>query len=572
MSDLQGLASNLKQIHRQNYKRYKEIKGQYQGNGFRFQIDHVQGDPYADFSKGRVFLNPKDHNLPESVFRSTERQLACRDYLTRVFARLSRQKSRQVGTGKGGLLHIDAPGQAVLDKSSCLLHQDRTLELRFEFGLPAQGRRILGHEAASQLTQTLPQVIDQSLRWENLDSQDLETHMATVEDAEAMRRQLVDKQLVAFIGNQSVLPRLSGVSDRPLNEGAIPFESPPSLQVQLDRPNAGPIEGMGIPKGITLVVGGGYHGKSTLLRAIEKSIYPHIPGDGRETVVSHRQSVKIRAEDGRSVKGVDISPFIKELPQGRATDFFSSDNASGSTSQATNIIEAVEIGADLLLLDEDTSASNFMIRDERMQRLIAPEREPITPLIDRIGEIYQTQGLSAVLVMGASGDFFEIAHTVIGLHHYRCQDLTDEAKRIVAQYPSGRLREPQESFPATLRPRWLEASQLSARHRGKDVYIKTRDCDQIQFGSQTIDLAAVEQLCHPSQLRAISHALLWIRAQFQGQNISVKEAIDRCYNYIQDHGLAALDERPNGSIAEIRPWELATALNRLRNLAISPDA
>ena len=101
---------------------------------------------------------------------------------------------------------------------------------------------------------------------------------------------------------------------------------------------------MGIRKGITLIVGGGYHGKSTLLKALEAGVYNHIAGDGREFVITDDTAFKLRAEDGRSITGVDISPFIKNLPNKKDTVHFSTEDASGSTSQAANLMEALESG------------------------------------------------------------------------------------------------------------------------------------------------------------------------------------------------------------------------------------
>ena len=181
-----------------------------------------------------------------------------------------------------------------------------------------------------------------------------------------------------------LLPRRSGVDDRPLEGGGVvPFRSPESLRVVLQAPNAGSVPGMGVPVGVTLVVGGGFHGKSTLLRALEAGVYNHRPGDGRERVVSDPDTVKVRAEDGRAVAGVDISAFIDGLPLGQDTHHFTTPNASGSTSQAATIVEALESGAHALLVDEDTSATNFMLRDRRMQSLVPKDAEPITPFQPR---------------------------------------------------------------------------------------------------------------------------------------------------------------------------------------------
>ena len=312
---------------------------------------------------------------------------------------------------------------------------------------------------------------------------------------------------------------------RPLETNAVPFESPESLRVTFNRPNGGPISGMGIPRGVTLIVGGGYHGKSTLLRAIELGVYNRIPGDGREFVVTDDAAVKIRAEDGRSVRGVDISTFINNLPQGQSTRSFSTENASGSTSQAANIIEAIEAGARVLLIDEDTSATNFTIRDRRMQELIAKEHEPITPFVDRVRPLFDEQGISTILVMGGSGDYFEAADTAIAMTHYRPQNVTEQVKDIAAKYHTGRQPDPQSPLtPPT--PRYLLPDSLDPSRGKRAVKWQVRDDDEIIFGSDEIDLSAVEQLVDTGQLRAIAEAMVYLKQDYPHSNQTLAQLLD----------------------------------------------
>ena len=211
------------------------------------------------------------------------------------------------------------------------------------------------------------------------------------------------------------------------------------MEVELPTIHHGLIKGMGLPKGVSLIVGGGYHGKSTLLKAIEKGVYNHIRGDGREWVISSNNTVKIRAEDGRRIEKVDIKYFIDNLPGGEDTRQFSSVNASGSTSQAANIMEAIEIGSDLLLMDEDTSATNFMIRDAKMQALVAKEKEPITPFIDRIRSLYEKHEISTILVIGGAGDYLDVADQVVMLDAYQVYDVSARAKEVAKSIESNRL-------------------------------------------------------------------------------------------------------------------------------------
>ncbi|MEO1070616.1 MAG: ABC-ATPase domain-containing protein, partial [Cyanobacteria bacterium J06638_6] len=408
------LYDQLYRLDGKGYGAYKTLKGEYDYGDFVLHIDHVQGDPFAAPSRVRVVVPQAIAGFPPALWDLPCRAIALADYLTRGFYRVAQGQERRSGSGKSGQIAIVRPSQAVLDRSAARVTPE-AVELRFTVGLPAFGRRIAGRQAADLLCHAVPELVAKTLFYTALDAAKIQCHINTVEDGEALRTQLADHKLVAFVADGAMLPRRSGVDDRPLEVHPIPFRSPDSLRVTLTCPHAGAVTGMGIPQGITLIVGGGYHGKSTLLRAIEAAVYNHIPADGRHQVVTASAAVKVRAEDGRSIAGVDISPFIGSLPQGQSTLSFSTPNASGSTSQAANIIEAIEAGATALLVDEDTSATNFMIRDRRMQALIAKDKEPITPFIDQIRQLYDDYGVSTILVMGGSGDYFDVADTVIGL-------------------------------------------------------------------------------------------------------------------------------------------------------------
>nr|HQU61076.1 ABC-ATPase domain-containing protein [Saprospiraceae bacterium] len=376
------------------------------------------------------------------------------------------------------------------------------------------------------------------------------------------RQKLSGLGLIAFIADGALLPRASGVDPRPLKEGIL-FQSPPALKVEVELPNR-KLSGMGIPEGITLVVGGGYHGKSTLLRAIELGVYNHIPGDGREFVVTLPNAAKARAEDGRYVEKTDISPFINNLPQGKDTKRFSTSNASGSTSQAANVIEALEAGAGALLIDEDTSATNFMIRDYRMQQLVPKEREPITPFIDKARQLYQDMGVSSIVVVGGSGLYFDIADRVICMIDYQPHDLTEEAKAISRRYREARLSEGGESF-GPIAARHPVGQSMDAR-KGRMEKVKAHALRSIQFGYEEIDMSAVEQVVEDGQLRAIGDALLYARQYLDGQSLA--EALEEVMADIEANSLDVLSRQKSGHYSAFRKLELAAALNRLRGMQV----
>jgi predicted ABC-class ATPase len=558
----------LNRIDGKGYPAYKDIRGEYEFPGFMLLIDHVQGDPFAAPSRLRVRAPQEVAGYPPDTFSNRSRRIALADFLTRAFDAAARQVAGTArrGSGKSGLIAIDRPGQQILERTSVLLDED-AVEARFVVGLPAAGRRVLGRQAAAMLCDDLPRIVESALRFPADNQAALYHHIQTAEDADWLRSQLAANGLVAFVADGAVLPRRSGVDDRPLHTGVIFFHSPPSLRVEFRLPNAGPVTGMGVPAGVTLIVGGGYHGKSTLLNALERGVYDHIPGDGRELVVADAGAVKIRAEDGRAVAGVDISLFIGALPNGADTCHFSTANASGSTSQAANIIEALEAGARVLLVDEDTAATNFMIRDHRMQELIAKEREPITPFIDKVRQLYDQHGVSTILVMGGSGDYFDVADIVIAMDAYVPRNVTAQAKAIAQKYRAERRPEGGDRF-GEVTPRVPLAESLDPSKGRREVKISARGVKTILFGTNEIDLAAVEQLVDPGQLNAIGQALYYARQRTMDGRRTLPEILDAVMTDVDREGLDVLDRRLVGDLIRFRRYELAAALNRLRTLRV----
>ncbi len=565
MKSLEELGQLLMRLDGRGYKAYKQIAGRYEGPGFILSIDHVQGDPFAEPSRLRIFVSKSRGNFPLWALENRIRRVAAADFINRRLAHSVRTTRQRCGSGKSGVIEVLTPGQQVLQRTSLFLNEAGEVEARIKVGLPARGRSVLGKAAKNLLLNNVVDVIEASLVYEALNEEDLKHHLDCVEDSQALRAQLSDRGLVSFVANGAILPRRSGVDDRPAyGSNIIDFESPNLRAVTLRAPNAGDISGMGIPEGITLIIGGGYHGKSTLLRAIELGVYDHLPGDGRERVVTIESAVKIRAEDGRSIAGVDISNFIDGLPGGQDTRFFHSENASGSTSQAAGIVEALEVGARCLLLDEDTCATNFMIRDARMQRLVPARNEPITPFIDRAKHLSENLGISTVAVVGGAGDYFDVADCVIGMLDYMPSEQTEEANRIAVEMPSGRDEISRAWMsPALRRPK---LSSLDSKHPKKEGKIRVRDVGNMQMGDQELQLGAVEQLVEEAQVRAIANGLLWARKDFENPPLSMDDFYQRIIQRIENEGLQSILKRPTGDCAEFRIIEMAAVLGRLRSL------
>lgn len=562
MHDKERLFQRLIQLDGRSYATYKELRGTYDFGAFALHIDHVQSDPFAAPSRMRACVPQASAAYPPHTYQNSSRSVALSAYLIDSFAAQARRHTQRSGSGYSGLIEIATPGQLLLERSAMRI--DSTgVEARFTVGLPATGRRALGRQAAHLLCELLPEIIENALRYAANDAEEIERYITAGEDADILRTQLRARELVAFVADGSMLPRRSGIDDRPL-AGAVPFLSPPSLRVELELPNAGRVSGMGVREGVTLIVGGGFHGKSTLLRALERGIYNHRPDDGRQRVVCEASAVKIRAEDGRSIAGVDISPFINELPMGRDTTCFSSANASGSTSQAAYIAEAMEAGARTLLVDEDTAATNFMIRDERMRQLVS--HEPITPLVDRVHALYRERGISTVLAMGGSGDYLDVADCVIAMEDYLPRDVTKRARTIAAAHPTA--RKAATAHPLAIRERIPQPHSMDARRGKRSLDARTRGDHCVLFGRETIDLNGVEQLVDGGQTRAIARALLYARTHYIDGRRSLADVLDAVERDLAERGLDALDDRCLGDLTHFRRQELAAAINRLRSLQV----
>ncbi|AGT30853.1 ABC transporter ATPase [Geobacillus genomosp. 3] len=566
---METFRQRLRSIDQKGYKAYKAIEGTYRFPAFTLAIDHVQGDPFAEPSKVRVIV-PRAKTIVAPEWTNTKpRRIRCEDVLARrVHHELRQWPLRARGSGKSGLVLIDAPGQKVVERTAVQV-ADETITVCLSVGLPANGRRVLAKEAETIFFEQIPSVIERAVY--GLRQEDIVPAVELADQQHAIRRYLHEHGFVAFVANGAILPRESGVSDKPLRRGAVPFQSPPALEIAIPVPHrAEPIKGMGIRKGITLIVGGGYHGKSTLLQALEHGVYDHIAGDGREFVITDSGAVKIRAEDGRNVTAVDISPLIGTLPHGKETTQFSTENASGSTSQAASMIEMVEAGASAFLIDEDTSATNLLVRDARMQALVAKESEPITPYIDKARQLFHDYGISTVLVVGGLGDYLDIADWVIKMEAYVPFDVTAEAKQIALQMPSGRKTEGGESF-GRIRERIPLPRSLNSQ-KGKKAKAAARGRHVIQYGETDVLLYALEQLVDDSQTRAIAAALLYMeRNGWLANQQTVRELLDRMEKQWDDHGLGSISFRKGhpGELARPRRFELAAALNRLRTLRCS---
>lgn len=565
MQSAAELKQLLDRIDHRGYPAYKDTKGQYQFQGYVFSIDHVQGDPFASPSKVSVQVKGSTAGFPEELYKGRHQRAALQDEMTRQFYRaIQKYAFRAKGSGKSGLISVSKCGQEVLERTACEINpKNGDVKLRFEVGFPANGRTINARELEKIVFEFLPECVEQSLFYKNCDKKRVRSIIDLAEDQQYIRDELEKNDLIAFVANGAILPRESGVSDKPM-KGAVRFQSPKEMEVTMKLPHKGEISGMGIRRGITLIIGGGYHGKSTLLKALELGVYNHIQGDGREYVITKDDAMKIRAEDGRSIKKTDISMFINDLPNGKDTRGFYTEDASGSTSQAANVIESMEAGASVMLIDEDTSATNFMIRDELMQRVIHRDMEPITPFIDRILELYQVYGISTVIVAGSSGAYFHIADTIIQMDRYEPKEITKLAKETAKDFPAMSGMENPAEKPVFIRcPRQGRGFKPNDR-----IKMKTMGKEMVQLNRENIDLRYVEQLADTEQVSALGYCVRYAEKHlFQGKD-TIQNVVDKLEEKICREGLSSLCES-NASVANLampRRQEIFACLNRYRGL------
>lgn len=575
-SDLKALLSS---IHRKSYPAYKELRGVYSFGDYILSIDHVQGDPFAAPSSLSVRIPLTAAGFPGEYYEEKHTRIALQDYLTRQFEQqVYRFSFKAKGSGKSGLISVSRCGQEILERTACEITVNE-LTARFTAGFPANGRTINAPELEKILFDFLPVCVRKAFYYKNQNKRDVENVFFLAEDQFFIRQELKARNLAAFVADGAILPRQSGVSDKPLSD-CVPFSSPDSLRLEMDLPHKGIIRGMGIPVGITLIVGGGYHGKSTLLNALESGVYNHIAGDGREYVIADDTAVKLRSEDGRFVKDADISMFINDLPNKKDTHCFSTPDASGSTSQAAAIVESMEAGSRLFFIDEDTSATNFMVRDRFMQHVISRRKEPITPFLERAQDLYAKAGISTILVAGSSGAFFHIADTIIQMDCYRPVDITPSVKKLCKDFPLPSADTPAFVLPDSRRimtaPDFRESS---GRHRGgrpgegsrkgnENCRLKTKTHDRYTFsiGKESVDLRYVEQLSDYEQTAALASILRYACENVIDGKKTLDQVVKLLLRQLDSQGLSSVcgtSYTPCG-LAMPRPQEIYACFNRFR--------
>ena len=556
---MKALYQTIRTLNGKNYGLYKSLADKpWDFGDFALEFLHVQGDPYAPASRVVIKANLSMLGYAGEWGGSFERRLALSDFLHRKLSRLVKEKYPD----KDAAIVFDTAGPEMLVRNSLWIDNGE-LRACLQVRLPGEGRKIQAEVAAEILTMVLPDLVSAGLYYSKSDEAALQEHFRVLAERKEILAQLESRGLCAFVPDGAVLPRASGLSELPL-EGAVPFTAPEQMAVTLDVCGR-EIRGMGIPKGITVITGGAFHGKSTLLQALTRAVYPHIPGDGREGIVIDESALRVGVEDGRSVRGTDLSQFVRDLPGGVSTKNFNTLSASGSTSEAANLLEAMEAGSRAFLIDEDSSAVNFLIRDVRVRKLLGDDREPLIPLTDRIREI-SAQGYSFILVAGACGDYLDLADNIVIMANYKAEC----AKSSQPQTSSG------EAAASSARPfvGYMQPLQKSVRPTSaveRQVKVKLSGDTLLQIGFLVSDTSRLNTLVDKQQRLGAGFVLLNLLQNAASNSESsdasadsVAATIQKLHEKIQNVGFRNLPQGMSREMSLPRVVDIACVAFRLR--------
>ena len=559
---MKALYQKIRTLNGKNYGLYKSLANQpWDFGDFSLEFIHVQGDPYAPPSRVVIKAGLAMLGYASEWGGSFERRLALSDFLLRRLSRLVQERY----PGKDADIVFDVAGPEMLVRNSLWIDNGE-LRACLQVRLPGDGRKIQAESAAEILTMVLPDLVSAGLYCNKSDESALQEHYRVLAERKEILAQLESSGLCAFVPDGAILPRASGLSEMPL-ENAVPFVAPQEMAVTLNVCGR-EIRGMGIPKGITVITGGAFHGKSTLLQALTRAVYPHVPGDGREGIVIDESTLRVGVEDGRSVRGTDLSLFVRDLPGGVSTKDFNTLSASGSTSEAANLLEAMEAGARTFLIDEDSSAVNFLIRDVRVRKLLGDDREPLIPLTDRIREI-SANGFSFVLVAGACGDYLDLADNIVVMANYKaeCAKTGDLAARNAAE-PSGTAISMPSNRPFTAYMQPLQKSVRPTSQVERQVKVKLAGDTLLQIGFLVSDTSRLNTLVDKQQRFGAGFLLLNLlqnAASNAESDDSISATIQKLYEKIQNVGFRNLPQGMSREMSLPRVVDIACVAFRLRH-------
>ncbi|VGO12027.1 hypothetical protein PDESU_00576 [Pontiella desulfatans] len=575
MKDKKEFYNLLSGLDGQPYSEYQQLVGDFDFS--RYVIKCTGIDFESEELASPVFsirIPQTIAEIPEYLFDSPVRRTAMEDLLLR---RLASNINKIANYDHNGVARrhvgVSAPNQKILPRNALLLTKEY-IEVRLEVSLPVQsvvvdGEHILsidGEMAQQIFFEDLPEVVSNSLLYCNIEAADADEHVNNMEDADRLRQYLGASGQVAFVAEGALVTRLPG-QDIPDYERLSPVEVDASLVEEVEVPHAGTVSGLGIPNGLTLILGESNSGRVDLMDAIAQGIYNHVPGDGREHVVTVADAVNIRSEVGRSIQQVDISAFAKALPDGGNPASYSSKSSGSFSSQAASTVEALEAGARVLLFDEHSSSSTFLSSDTRVSSLIGESSR--NTLAARARQMVDELGIS-IVVAGSSlvAEFIPIADKVLKVENFCVSDITEVAKALDI-VPSTVADSTVNLGTMLSRSRWIMPSSIDPSVGRDDLVIESDEGDYLQFGRSIVDLDAVRQIADADQARAIGFVLYYAKLRYMDEGYPLREILDLVDRDLSNEGLNALIRDPRGDLARPRRYEVAAALNRLPAFRVS---
>ena len=575
MKDKKEFYNLLTELDGQPYTEYQQLVGDFDFARYVIKCSAVDFDVEDAIEPVFTVRVPQTiAELPEYLFDSPVRRTAMEDLLLR---RMAGNIDRIANYDHNGVarrhIRISEPNQKILPRNALLLTKEY-IEVRFVITMPIQhiivdGEPMVsidGAMAQQIFFEDLPEIIGNSLLYCNIDIAAADEHVNNMEDADRLRQHLGASGSVCFVADGALVTRIDG-QDAPDYERLSPVEIDETLVEEVEVPHGGAIRGLAIPNGLTLILGESNSGRVDIMDAIAQGIYNHVPGDGREHVVTVADAVNIRSEVGRSIQQVDISPFASSLADGGNPAAYSAKSAGSFTSQAASTVEALEAGARVLLFDEHSSSSTFLSSDTRVSSLLGESSR--NTMAARARQMVDELGIS-MIVAGSSliAEFIPIADKVLKVENFCVSDITEQAKAldIVPSTPA----DGSVNLSSMLsRSRWAMPSSIDPSIGREDLVIETEDADFLQFGRSIVDLDAIRQIADADQARAIGFVLYYAKLRYMDEGYPLREILDLVDRDLSNEGLNTLVRDVRGDLARPRRYEVAAALNRLPAFRVS---
>jgi predicted ABC-class ATPase len=569
MKDRKEFYNLLAEIDGKPFSEYERLIGDFDFARYVIKCSKIEMARDGENPVFNIRVPQSIAELPGHLYDSPVRRTALEDYLTRNLCAVTGRIARfnESGWARRNII-IAEPGQKILPRTSVAVTKEY-IDARIRIALPykvyVSGERLVDGEMARKVFfEDLPEIVSSSIFCCNLDLGAAEEFVNGMEDADRVRQTLATLGLVGFVGEGSLLAREQG-SDEPDLSHIAPFEVADDARTEIDVPNAGKIAGLGIPAGLTVVLGDAANGRKDFMSALAAGVFNHIPGDGRETVITVSDAVQVAVDRDRVVQEVNITPFLTESENGNPASY-STRSADSFISQAAATIEALEVGARVLIVDENTSASAFLTTDARVAGLLGAT--PRASLAQRARQMVDELGIS--LVIGGENlvaEYIPIADTVLKVEDFQVTNITEEAKALNLALPP---EAPVVNLaPMLARSRWIMPSSIDAAVGSKDVVISALDLNAIQFGRSVIELDSVPQIADESQTLTIGLLLYYAKLRYMQEGYPLREMLDMIDRDLSSEGLGTISRDLRGDLARPRRYELAAALNRLPTFRVS---